>query len=93
MSLIVLPPAVLICSPTTTTMGQFHQPYGAELKCASSHSSMPVGAVQFHQQNYAQLHHYAQLENTFNFYAVCSTPCTSKIRGNLLAQKLRGKCW
>jgi hypothetical protein len=46
--------------------GQFHQPYGAERKCVGSHSLAPVGAVQFHQQNYAQLHHYAHLENTFN---------------------------
>ncbi len=93
MFLIVLSPAALICSPTTTTRGQFHQPYDAERKCPSSHSSVPVGAVQFHQQNYTQLHHYAQLENTLNLYAVRSTPCASKIGVNLLAQKLCVKCW
>ncbi len=59
------------------TGGQFHQPYAAKRKCVSRHSLVPVGAVQFHQQNYAQLHHCAQLENTLNFYAVCSTPVVS----------------
>jgi hypothetical protein len=73
--------------------GQVHQPYGAERKCAGSHSSVPVGAVQFYQQNYAQLHHYAQLENTLIFHAVRSRSCASKIGVNLLAQKLRVKCW
>jgi hypothetical protein len=47
--------------------GQFHQQFGANCKCASSYSSAPVGAFQFYQQNYAQLHHHAQLENTLNF--------------------------
>ncbi len=56
-------------------------------------SISPVCAVQFHQQNYAQLHHYAQLENTLNFYAVRTTSCVSKIGVNLLAPKLRVKCW
>ncbi len=28
-------------------------------------------AVQFHQQNYAQLYNYAQIENMLNFYPVC----------------------
>jgi hypothetical protein len=65
--------------------GQFHQHFGAKRKCTGNHSSAPVGAVQFHQQNYAQLHHYAQLENMLNFYAVRSTLCTSKIGVNLLA--------
>ncbi len=37
--------------------GQFHQHFGAKRKCE----------VLFHQQNYAQLHHYAQLENKLNF--------------------------
>ncbi len=47
--------------------GQFHQPYGAKRKCHDSHSSVPVGAIQFQQQNYAQLRpNYAQLENTLN---------------------------
>ncbi len=35
--------------------GQFHQPYGAKRKCIDSHSLALVGAVQFHQQKYAQL--------------------------------------
>ncbi len=39
-------------------------------KCLSRHSSVPVGVVQFHQQNYAQLHHCAQLENMLNFCAL-----------------------
>jgi hypothetical protein len=46
---------------------------------------VPVGAIQFHRQNYAQLHHYAQLENTLNFYAVRPMSCASKIGVNLLA--------
>ena len=50
-----------------TTRGQFHQPFGTKHKCAGSHSLAPVGAIQFHQQHYAELHHYAQLENTLNF--------------------------
>jgi hypothetical protein len=66
-------------------MGQFHQPYGAKCKCVDSHSMALVVAVQFHQQNYAQL------ESTLNFYAVRPIPCTSKIGVNLLAQKLREK--
>ncbi len=70
------------------TWGQFHQPFGAKRKCSGSHSLAPVGAVQFHQQNYAQLHHYAQLENTLNFYAVHPKPCTSEIGVNLLAQNI-----
>ncbi len=73
--------------------GQFHQPYVVKHKCTGSYSSAPVGAVQFHQQNYAQLHHYTQLENTLNFFAVPPIPCASKIGVNLLAQKLRVNCW
>jgi hypothetical protein len=34
---------------------QFHQPYGAKCKCSGSHSLAMIGAVQFHQQKYAQL--------------------------------------
>jgi hypothetical protein len=56
---------------TIVTWGQFHQPFGTKHKCAGSRSSAPVGAIQFQQQHYAQLHHYAQLENMLNFYAVC----------------------
>jgi hypothetical protein len=51
--------------------GQFHQPSGTKRKCVGSHSLAPVGAVQFHQQNYIQLYHYVQLENMLNFYPVC----------------------
>jgi hypothetical protein len=72
--------------------GQFHQHFGAKLKCAGSHSLALVGAIEFHQQNYAPIHHYTTLENTLNFYPVCPTPCASKIGVNLLAQKLRLKC-
>jgi hypothetical protein len=75
------------------TRGQFHQHFGAKRKCAGSHSSALVGAVQFHQQNYAQLHDYPQLENTFNFYAVCPMLCASNIGVYLLVQKLCLKCW
>ncbi len=37
-------------------MGQFHQPNGIKRKCAGSYYSVPIGAVQFHQQKYAQLY-------------------------------------
>jgi hypothetical protein len=71
-------------------MGQFHQPNGAERKCPGSHSLASVGAFQFHQQNYAQLHQYAQLENMLNFYALCPAVYASI---DLPAQKLLVKCW
>jgi hypothetical protein len=45
--------------------------------------------VQFHQQIYAQLHYYKQLENMFNFYAVRPVLCASKFGVNLLVQKLQ----
>ncbi len=57
------------------------------------HSLAPVGDVQFYQQNYAQLHHYAQLENTLNFYPLCLAVYANKFSVNLLAQKLPVKCW
>ena len=47
----------------------------------------------FHQQNYAQLYQYAQLEVMPNFYKVRFTPCASKISLNLLAQKPLIECW
>ncbi len=75
------------------TRSHFHQPFGAKHKCSGSHSSAPVGAIQFHQQNYPQLHHYTQLENTLNFYAVYPMLCASKISINLLVQKLHVICW
>ncbi len=56
-------------------------------------TNAPVGVVQFHQQNYAQLHHCAQVENTLSFYAECPTPYASKIYVNQLAKGLRVKCW
>jgi hypothetical protein len=64
------------------TWGRFHQPFGANALVVILRR---LGAVQFHQQNYAQL------ENTLNFYAVRRKPCASKIGVNLLAQKLRVK--
>jgi hypothetical protein len=73
--------------------GRFHQPFGAKHKCAGSYSLSSIGAIQFHQQNYAQLNHYAQLENMLNFYTVSPKLCSSKISINLLAQKLCVKCW
>ncbi len=87
----------LLCILTLTLpmgkVGQFHQPYGAKRKCTSRHSLAPVNTVQFHQQNYTQLHHCAQVGNTLNFYAVRPTLYASKISVNLLAQKLHRKCW
>ena len=48
----------------------------------------------FHQKNYAQLYQCTQLEVTPNFNSVCSMPCASKIRVNLLGQKsLIERCW
>ncbi len=41
----------------------------------------------FQQQYYAQLYRNTQLEVTPNFYALLSTPCTSKIGINVLLQK------
>ncbi len=71
-------------SPNSWRKSQMHQ----------KHSSATVGAVQFHQQNYTQLHHCcAQLENMLNFYGVRPTPCASTIGVNLLAQEQRVKCW
>ncbi len=73
-----------ILTLTLPTWGQFHQPNGAKCKCTSRHSLAPVSTVQFHQQNYTQLHHCAQIGNTLNFYAVRPTLCASKISVNLL---------
>ncbi len=71
-------------SPNSWRKSQMHQ----------KHSLATVGAVQFHQQNYTQLHHcWAQLEYTLNFYGVLPTPCASTISVNLLAQEQRVKCW
>ncbi len=36
--------------------GQFHQPDDAKHKCDGSYSLVLVGAVQLHQQKYAQLY-------------------------------------
>jgi hypothetical protein len=53
------------------TNGQVHQPYDANRKCPGRLSLALVGAVQFHQQKYAQLYKYAWLENTLSStYAV-----------------------
>ncbi len=69
----------------TPSRGQFYQPYGAEHKCTGSHSSVPVGTVQFHKLNYTQLHHYTQLENMLNFYTLCPALYANKFSINLLA--------
>ncbi len=53
---------------------------------------MPVGTVQFHQQNYAQLHHEAQLENMLKFYTLRPALYANKFSINLLAQKLPVEC-
>jgi hypothetical protein len=53
------------------------------------HRKAFFGAIELHQQNYAQLYWYAQLENTLNFYAVRYVLCASKIGFNLLAPKLQ----
>ena len=64
--------------------GQFHQPYGAKHKCASS----LFYAIQFHQQNYAQLYQNTQIDVTSNFYAVLSAPYASKFNVSLLVPNL-----
>jgi hypothetical protein len=64
----------------------------AQMHRTGSHSSVPVGAVQFHRQNYPQLHHSAQLENTLNFYAVRPVLYADKFSINLVVQKLLVKC-
>ena len=48
---------------------------------------------QYHQQNFAQLYPYTQLEVTPNFYALYSAAYISKLSVILLAQKLLIKCW
>jgi hypothetical protein len=75
-----------------TTWGKFHQPCGAKRKCTGGHSLAPVGAIQFHQQNCAQLHHYAQLKNTLNFYSVRPALYANKFSVNLMAKKLTVEC-
>jgi hypothetical protein len=55
-------------------------------------ANAPV-VIQFHQQNYARLLHYAKLENTLNFYAVrlfavCPVLYANKFSVNQLVQKL-----
>ena len=42
----------------------------------------------FHQQYYAKLYHFTQLEVTPNFYVASSTLYANKIRINLLRKKL-----
>jgi hypothetical protein len=73
--------------------GQFHQPYGAKRKCAGNHSLALLGTIQFHQQNYAELHHYAQLENTLNFYSVRPALFANKFSVNQLVEKLPVEHW
>ncbi len=51
------------------------------------------GAIQFHKQNNAQPHWYAQLENGLNFYFVGSALCAIKIGVNLIVLKLPVECW
>ena len=68
--------------------GQFHQPTGVKRKCAGAQHLAQKDAVQFHQQNCAQLYWSIELENPPNFYAVRSAPYASKLGVNLLAQKL-----
>jgi hypothetical protein len=41
-------------------------------------------AIQFHQQNYAQIYHYAQLEIILNFYTEHFLRCARKKGVNLL---------
>jgi hypothetical protein len=70
--------------------GQFHQSFCTKRKCAGSHFLAPVVNLLRHsvQQNYNQLYHYKQLENTLNFYAVRPVLYASKISVNLQVQKL-----
>ncbi len=69
------------------TRGQFHQHSGSKCKCAGSDSSLRQSfycIFQFHQQNYAQLYHYKQLENTLNFNTVRPALYASKFGINIL---------
>jgi hypothetical protein len=59
---------------------------------ASSHSLATEGPVHFYQQNNAQVHHNAQLENTLNFHTVRPFLNTNKFSINLMAQKLPVEC-
>jgi hypothetical protein len=48
------------------------------LMAKSANTLGPVGTNQFHQQKYTHLYLYTGLENTINFYAVCSTLCSDR---------------
>jgi hypothetical protein len=51
-----------------------------------------ANALALNQQYFAQLYWYADLENTLNFYAVCSAMSSGKINVNLLPQNLPLEC-
>ena len=69
-------------------MCHFHQPTSVKRNCAGAQHFSKKDAVQFHQQNFAQLCWYIELENLPNFYIVHSALYASKLGVNLLAQKL-----
>ena len=73
--------------------GSISTTLGIKRKCAGRHRLAQKDAIQFHQQNCAQLHWCIGLEVTPNFHAVCSAPYASMFRVNLLAQKLLVKWW
>ena len=62
---------------TIPIRGQFHQPTGVKRKCAGAQHLAQKDAVQFHQQNCAQLYWSIEVENPPNFYAVRFAPYAS----------------
>ena len=63
------------------------------LMCSFYLCTCCVAQLLVHQQNYAQLYQYSQLEVKSNFYAPCSTPFASKISVNLQVQRLITERW
>ena len=79
------------CTCTAThscTRGQFHQLFGVKRKCEISYQLAQKNAIQFHQQNSAQLHWCIGLDVTPNFYFLRSEPHAIKSSVNLQMQKL-----
>jgi len=61
-----------------------------------AHKCSSAPQLLFHQQFYTQLYRYTHLKVTPNFYAICTTLCTSKIfinsSGTKVAHKMLMKC-
>ena len=67
---------------------QFHQLFGIRRECAGRQHLAQKDVIQFHQQNWAQLHWCIGLEVRPNFHTAHSAPDASNFSINLLTQKL-----